>query len=573
MNETPTVITERVDDIPLLLAHLERMGVQRLLDEHFPTHGNWAGLSLGWIAVVWLTHILSEADHRLNHVQAWSERRLETLHRCTGQPVCPLDFSDDRLASVLRALSVDTRWDAFEAALSPWLLRVYDLRTERVRLDSTTASGYGPVTPDGLFQFGHSKDRRPDLPQVKVMLATLDPLGLPVATDVLPGQRADDPLYIPAITRVRKSLGGQGLLYVGDCKMAALETRALLQAGGDFYLCPLSEPQLPVEELEAYLTPVWAEDQGVTPITRVRADGTEESIAQGYERTETLRAVVEGHPCSWEERRLVVRSVKQAQAAEAALRGRLAKAQATLAALNARGRGKRRFPAVEPLRQATEAVLHQYRVQGLLRVHYEEKVYERCVRGYGGRPARRQEERDVHVTAVVDEEALDTAVRRLGWRVYATNQPAASLSLPQAVLAYREQYIVERSFGRLKGRPLSLTPMYVERDDHATGLMRLLSLGLRVLTLLEFVVRRRLATAKTPLAGLYAGNPQRGTTHPTAERLLDAFQDLTLTIVRTGCHRWAHLTPLSTVQERILTLLDFPTHIYMRLCADFPKPP
>jgi transposase len=375
--------------------------------------------------------------------------------------VCPLDFSDDRLASVLRALRVDTRWDAFEAALSPWLLRVYDMRTERVRLDSTTASGYGPVTPDGLFQFGHSKDRRPDLPQVKVMLATLDPLGLPVATDVLPGQRADDPLYIPAITRVRKSLGGQGLLYVGDCKMAALETRAFLQAGGDFSLCPLSEPQLPVEELEAYLTPVWAEDQGVTPITRVRADGTEESIAQGYERTETLRAVVEGHPCSWEERRLVVRSVKQAQAAEAALRGRLAKAQATLAALNARGRGKRRFPAVEPLRQATEAVLHQYRVQGLLRVRYEGQVHERCVRGYGGRPARRQEERDVHVTAVVDEEALDAAVRRLGWRVYATNQPAASLSLPQAGLAYREQYIVERSFGRLKGRPLSLTPMYV----------------------------------------------------------------------------------------------------------------
>jgi hypothetical protein len=103
--------------------------------------------------------------------------------------------------------------------------------------------------------------------------------------------------------------------------------------------------------------------------------------------------------------------------------------------------------------------------------------------------------------------------------------------------------------------------------------MRVLSLGLRVLTLLEFVVRRRLATAKTPLAGLYAGNPQRETTHPTAERLLDAFQELTLTIVRTGCPRWAHLTPLSTVQERILTLLDFPTHIYMRLCADFPKPP
>ena len=96
----------------------------------------------------------------------------------------------------------------------------------RVRLDSTTASGYWEVTEDGLFQFGHSKDRRPDLPQVKVMLATLDPLGLPIATDVLSGQRADDPLYLPAIARVRASLPQRGLLYVGDCKMGALETRA-----------------------------------------------------------------------------------------------------------------------------------------------------------------------------------------------------------------------------------------------------------------------------------------------------------------------------------------------------------
>ena len=51
------------------------------------------------------------------------------------------------------------------------------------------------------------------------------------------------------------------------------------------------------------------------------------------------------------------------------------------------------------------------------------------------------------------------------------------------MLAYRSAYLVERSFGRLKGRPLSLTPMYVQRDDHATGLIRLLAVAWRVLTL------------------------------------------------------------------------------------------
>ena len=185
------------------------------------------------MTVIWLTHILSQADHRLNHVEPWAEQRLHTLRGCTGQRIHPLDVSDDRLAAVLGALSDEARWSAFESALNQHLLRVYDLQPECVRLDSTTASGYWSVTEDGLFQFGHSQDHRPDLPQVKVMLSALDPLGLPVATEVVPGQRADDPLYIPAIARVREGLGRRELLYVGECKMGALETRALLQVGGD----------------------------------------------------------------------------------------------------------------------------------------------------------------------------------------------------------------------------------------------------------------------------------------------------------------------------------------------------
>ena len=62
------------------------------------------------------------------------------------------------------------------------------------------------------FQLGHSKDHRPDLPQVKVMQAVLDPLGMPVATDGVSGERADDPLYIPCIERVQHSLERRGAI-------------------------------------------------------------------------------------------------------------------------------------------------------------------------------------------------------------------------------------------------------------------------------------------------------------------------------------------------------------------------
>jgi transposase len=159
-------------------------------------------------------------------------------------------------------------WSAFEGALNHHTLRVYALEPACIRLDRTTANGHWSVTEDGLLQFGHSQDHRPDLPQVKVMLSALDPLGMPVATDVVPGQRADDPLYVPAITRVREGLGQRGLLYGGDCQMAALEPRALLHAGGDDYLCPLSERQLPPTILAGYLAPVWAGEQALTVIHR-----------------------------------------------------------------------------------------------------------------------------------------------------------------------------------------------------------------------------------------------------------------------------------------------------------------
>src|SRR3989441_743739 len=340
----------------------------------------------------------------------------------------------------------------------------------------------GPVSAcaGGLLEFGHSKDYRPDLPQVKVMQAVLDPLGMPLATDVVSGERADDPLYLPCIERVQASLGRRGLLYVGDCKMASRETRARIAAPGDFYLCPLPQGQLAEGEFDPALEAVWKEERTLIPVCRERPDGTSELIAEGYEYPVPMSQVVGGAVQSWAERRLMVRSVRHAQAAEAALRARVAKAMAQIEALNQRGRGKKRVAEVSAFRQAVVAIVQRYGVEHLLWFRLNQYDTPRLVRAYRGQPARVDHDHHATVEVRVDEAALETTMRRLGWRVYGTNQPVTSLSLAQAVLAYRSEYQVERSFGRLKGRPLSLTPMYVQRDDHATGLIRLLSIALRV---------------------------------------------------------------------------------------------
>ena len=573
MNEIPTIITERVDDIPLLLEQMQRMGLPPLFDTHFPTHGNWTGLSLGWVSTIWLSSILSRGDHRMVHVEPWVSQRLYTLGATTGQTLTRVDFTDDRLESVLRRLSDDARWAAFESALNQQTVRVYDLATARVHVDSTSASVYATVSEGGLFQFGHSKEHRPDLPQVKVMQAVLDPLGMPLATDVVSGERADDPLYMPCIARVQASLGRHGLLYVGDCKMASRDTRARIAAAGDYYLCPLPQVQLAEGEFDAALEAVCNGEHALSAVRRKGPQGDPEVIAEGYEYPVAMSQQGDSTVENWTERRLVVRSMRQAQAAEAALRARVAKALAQIEALNQCGRGKKRFETLAALRQAVVAIVQRYGVENLVWFRVTPHVTSRPVRAYRGQPARIEHDHHATVEVCVDEAALEATIGRLGWRVYGTNQPRESLSLAQAVLAYRSEYQVERSFGRLKGQPLSLTPMYVQRDDHATGLMRLLSIALRVLTLLEFVGRRQLAAEGAQLAGLYAGNPQRATDRPTAERLLEAFQAITLTIIKGPQQTDRHVTALSPLQRRILEVVGFSSALYTRLCTVSSEPP
>jgi transposase len=250
----------------------------------------------------------------------------------------------------------------------------------------------------------------------------------------------------------------------------------------------------------------------------------------------------------------------------------LSKAQAALAQLNEHKQGKKVYHDADSLQHAAQALCKQHQVEGLLRLQIEEQESLRAVRAYGTRPAEGRVERTLHLHSEVDEAAVSAATRRLGWRVYLTNHPHQTLSLEQAVLAYREEYLVERGFGRVIGKPLSLCPMYVHSDQRATGLIHLLSLALRLLTVVQWRCRQRLADQQESVAGLSAGNPKRTTRRPTAEALLQAFRLIHLSVVTLGQQTHRHMTPLSEVQQRILGLLGVSPALYDRLAAESLKP-
>ena len=571
MTAPTTLNHELLNDLPVLMYLMhDILGYDTLLDQQQPRHGNWQGLSLGQVMVTWLVHILSERDHFMSHVQDWAAKVPETLAALWGQDLRPTDLTDDRLAEVLRQLSRSEVWEPLENKLNQRQIRVYDLGVERVRLDTTTVNVYGDPETAVLFQRGFSKDHRPDLRQFKAMLASLDPLGVLVGVDVVAGNQADDGLYVPMIARLRTTLPAQGLLYIGDSKMGALATRAYLAASANNYLMPLAQVGQVPEQLAAWVA---AAVTGQVPLQSIRDVSGHQRLGEGYEIKRRLTATSETEPVRWVERVLIVRSDSYTQAGRRGLQRRLARAQTELRALTPpRGRGRRQFTEEAPRRAAVQVILQRYELEGLLQIEVKPDQERRAVRAYSSTPARVVDRERFMLSVTPNAARIKRQEQLLGWRVYVTNAPVSRLSLNQAIQAYRDECLIERNCARLKGRPLSLRPAWVSREDHAIGLTRLLTLAARVLALAEYQIRRKLAETQRSLPGLSPGQPTRLTDRPTTERLLKAFDQVVVTLVHKGQQIYYHLTPLSELQHTILRDLECPRNLYQRWIPKSWKP-
>jgi transposase len=66
-----------------------------------------------------------------------------------------------------------------------------------------------------------------------------------------------------------------------------------------------------------------------------------------------------------------------------------------------------------------------------------------------------------------------------GWRIDVTKGTLESLSLPQAMAYYREQWQPEPGFHRFKRGRLPALPIYLQNEDRIVGLMLILTIALR----------------------------------------------------------------------------------------------
>lgn len=557
------VESERIDDVPLLLNIQSQMGIGQVISEVIKPHGNRKGLSIGGLIMVWLSYIVSQADHRMNRVEQWAASQINTLKAIIPNEIGVKDFTDDRLSDVLEMLSDESKWEEIERLLGQNLIRVYKLEEGIVRLD-TTAVAVHKEQDEVLFKHGESKDHRPDLAQFKVMLATLDPLGLPLITTVVAGNKADDPLYVPTIEKVSKIIGKGGKLYVADSKLSSIRNRAKIASTGDYYLCPLTGVGKNPEILKSIVKNVHKDNVEIIEVEREEKDNIN-LLVNEIQREQ--KSQEDSTVYSWQERLLATYSAELAWQQNQSLTKRLEKAEKELAALTPPiSRGHKQFYELCPLEMKAQSIVKKYKVEDLLELKIQETTQSI---DQDKKTKSKAQKHPLKLEVIRKLEAICQEKENMGWRSYVTNAPKEFLTTEQALLAYRDSFLMERNFSRLKGRSLGLRPTFIQRPDHARGMVHLLSLALRILTFTEFIVRQSLADKNLALAGLYSGNPKRQTKSPTSEMLFAAFCGITFSIVSLPGNIIYYISPLSDLQKLILSLLHLPFSIYEGIPDEF----
>ncbi|WP_248277970.1 IS1634 family transposase [Brasilonema sp. UFV-L1] len=553
--EQVKIDSERIDDIPVVVEWLKKMEIAKCIDQKLrPLHGNHKGLNYGQLSVLLLTYIITQSDHRLCAVESWVQAHRQILELSTGWSIGEKDCSDDRLAKVVEELGLQSEArQEIEVKLGRHLIRAYELPTEVVRSDTSSFSvnhQQGEPSEENLLRYGYSKDKRPDLLQYRQLLATLDPMGMPLVSATLEGNGADDPLYLPTWQKMVKVIGHKKFVFIADCKAGAIATRATIAANGGIYCVPVAMNGQHPQQLKQWVLDPPAER---VEIRLPRQDEQEPAVGKGFEvelgklwlNPQTNKWV------RWHERYLVVYSQSLAASVIRGQQQRINTAMAALKKLAAKPSDDR-----EQLSHKVENILKRYRVNDFFSTQVTEVVTKQTRHIGRGRPSKNSPTEEVtsisvqlHIQQIDDTIKLSETLA--GWRLYVTNASPTKLTLPQAVMYYRDEWLLERGFHRFKRGSLPALPIYFQNQYRITGLMFVLNIALRVFTLMEFVVRLALQQTQQSLAGLYDGNPKRKTDRPSAEQMLKAFCNLTLYFLPDST---IFITPINALQKQILSL-------------------
>ena len=563
-----TARIERVDSLPLILTWLLRMHIHTIIDGIWLPNGRWQGLNYGQLALLFVAYVIHQHVHRLMSMEGWLNDHRTVIEQVTGWTIGEKEATDDRLGLMLDELGQDEEKGVIlQERLGQHLIQAYELPTKVGRYDTSSFSVHHAVPEEGeapheLLRFGHSKDNQPGRLQFKQGLGTLDPAGVPLLTHTLSGEVADDGLYLPAWRQMQATLGRNDFLFVADCKAAAMQTRAGIATCQGSYLFPLPMTGETPAWLQRQISQVTAKEIVLPEL--VDKSGQPKVLGEGFVVERSMSHIqADQQTFIWQEQWFVTRSYSLTARQQASLQRRLSRTEQDLQRMHAK-----KEETLDAFTHRIHQILHKRNMAEFLQVEVGKTIT--TVKRYlnPGRPGPNSPfttETRSHFSLTIhrNETALATARQLAGWRIHVSNAPSQQMDLTESVRYYRDEWLVEHGFHRFKKGSLPALPLYLHLPDRIRGLMLLLLIALQALTLIDFVARRSLAQENSSIAGLVPGNPKMKTDHPSAERLLAAFDKLHLVITETnGSTSGFLLESLSPLQCFILDLLHVPLSVY-----------
>ncbi len=523
------VLEKRLGALPVVAQFGRRLRIAEVVDELCPVR-EVAPISHGEVIEALVANRLT-APAPLVQVEAWAAAM--AVDEVYGIEAHLLN--DDRLGRALDAIA--PHLDEVIGSVGAAAIGEFGVDVARLHWDMTSISLYGAYPePDEEYpapQWGHPKDRRPDLKQIQAGLAVAADGGIPVFHRAYDGGAGEVAQVTAAMTALKKIAGPRTFLLVGDSKLVSWANVAAMAAGQVAFVAPLAAARVPAGLFAAL--PAGAGT--VVDYTAGRDAGKPAAARASYRVLEDRDGMDFHGPRKSDPvvhlRRILVYSSANAAGQAKARANKLAKAAAELDKL-VRAAGTRFYPDTGAVAARVQAIAAKRRVGKYLRTA--------ITPGPSGKPA---------LTWHFDQDAIDAEGAVDGWYALLTNLAPDQASPAEVFRRYKGQHVVERRYGEFKG-PLAVAPIFLELNRRITALITVICLALLIFCLVERQVRQALAPHGETMTGLpgYGPAPAR----PTGKTIFRALADLRLIPAHDG--NPATIPKPVGVQGQLLDLLN-----------------
>ena len=546
--------------LPLIDRFLQRIDVAGTLARHLPAGDARTTLPPA-TAVGVLVRNLCVAREPLYGLAGWAaafEPGLPGLRPGEGELL-----NDDRVGRALDAL-FDSDRSSLLTELVLAAVREFGVDCSQLHNDSTSVVLHGDYSaadgherggkPTPVASRGHSKDHRPDLKQLVLILTVTADGAVPLTHRLAGGNTNDDQTHIDTWDELRALTGRADFLYVADSKLCTREQMSHIDKAGGRFVTVLPRTRREDAQLRDWMST--ATPQFTEAARRPgKRDGDPDQV---WQVAPAPFPSSEGHRIVW------VHSSAKQQRDETARHQRIQRTLTAIAELNERLAGPRaRITTRVAVEDAAQEILDHGAAEDYVTFQVTETTEERYRQEKRGRPGKDTRYRKLtktrfQVDAHVDADAVRHDAASDGCFPLITNDH--QLTDAEVLVAYRYQPNLEKRHHQLKSVQ-DAAPVTLKSPARIEALFACQFIALLCCCLIERELRNAMTRQQITDLPLYPED--RSCTAPTATRVFDHLAPLQRHhLIRDGQPVQTFQPQLTPLQAQLLDLLGVPTSAY-----------